>query len=75
MLITSHLLVLSYRKEWFKMSNTTKTSGDKVKLLDQMLEDMAGDEYEDYDADENRAGKSLKHHDITEDLDEMESYH
>lgn len=57
------------------MSNTTKTSGDKVKLLDQMLEDMAGDEFEDYDADENRAGKTIKHHDITEDFDEMETYH
>ena len=57
------------------MADTTKTSGDNVKLLNQMLEDMAGDEFEDYVADENRAGKSLKHHDITEDLDEMESYH
>lgn len=57
------------------MPDTTKTSGDKVKLLDQMLEDMAGDEYEDYDADENRASKAIKHHDIAEDLDEMESYH
>ena len=57
------------------MADTTKTSGDKVKLLNQMLEDMAGDEYEDYDADENRAGKGVKHHDISEDLDEMETYH
>ena len=57
------------------MPSTTKTSIAKVKLLDQMLEDLAGDEYEDYDADENRAGKGVKHHDITEDLDEMESFH
>ena len=57
------------------MSSTAKTSGDKVKLLDQMLEDLAGDEYEDYDADENRAGRGFKHHDIAEDLDEMETFH
>ena len=57
------------------MPSITKTSVDKAKLLDQMLEDLAGDEYEDYDADESRAGKGVKHHDITEDLDEMESFH
>ena len=57
------------------MSDTTKKSLDKVKLLDQMLEDLAGDEYEDYDADENCAGANLKHHDIAEDLDEMETFH
>ncbi len=57
------------------MSDTTKTSLDKIKLLDQMLEDLAGDEYEDYDVDENRAGASLKHHDIAEDLDEIETLH
>ncbi len=57
------------------MSDTTKASVDKVKLLNQMLEDLAGDEYEDYDADESRAGKAIKHHDIAEDLDEMETFH
>ena len=75
MLITSHLLVLSYRKEWFKMSNTTKTSVDKAKLLNQMQADVAGDEYADCDADENRASKGVKHHDIVENLDEMETIH
>ncbi len=57
------------------MSNTIKTSLDKIKLLDQMLEDLAGDEYEDFDADKTSAGASLKHHDIAEDLDEMETFH
>lgn len=33
------------------MSDTTKASVDKVKLFNQMLEDLAGDEYEDYDAE------------------------
>ena len=57
------------------MPNALKTIVDKVKLLDQLLEDLAGDEYGEYDADENGAGKALKHHDIAEDLDEMESFH
>ena len=57
------------------MSTTTKTSLDKIKLLDQMLEDLAGDEYEDFDTDKNSAGASLKHHDIAEDLDEIETFH
>ncbi len=57
------------------MPKALKKSVDKVKLLDQLLEDLAGDEYEDYDADENGASKALKHHDIAGDLDEMESFH
>ena len=57
------------------MSTTTKTSLDKIKLLDQMLEDLADDEYEDFDADKNSAGASLKHHDIAEDLDQIETFH
>ncbi len=31
-----------------KMVGPNKESIDKIKLLDQMLEDMAGDEIEDY---------------------------
>ena len=57
------------------MSTTTKISLDKIKLLDQMLEDIAGDEYEDFDADKTSASASLKHHDIAEDLDEIETFH
>ena len=57
------------------MSTTTKTSLDKIKALNQMLEDLAGDEYEDFDEDKTSASASLKHHDIAEDLDEMETFH
>jgi hypothetical protein len=57
------------------MSHTTIKKSDKIKLLDQMLEDLAGDEFEDFDAADNSAGASLKHHDIAEDLEEMETYH
>ena len=57
------------------MSTTTKASLDKIKALNQMLEDLAGDEYEDFDVDKTSAGASLKHHDIAEDLDDMETFH
>jgi hypothetical protein len=48
---------------------------EKIKLLDQMLEDIAGDEFEEYDSAENSASASLKHHDITEDLDIIDLLH
>jgi len=51
------------------MSTTTKTSPDKIKLLDQMLEDLAGDEFE------NGASASVKRHDITEDFDVIDLLH
>ena len=57
------------------MSTTTKTSPDKIKLLDQMLEDLAGDEFEDYDESENGASASVKRHDITEDFDAIDLLH
>lgn len=56
------------------MSDTIKTSLDKIKLLDQMLEDIAGDEFEDYD-DEAGLSAGVKHHDITEDLNAIETLH
>ena len=56
------------------MSTTTKTGSDKIKLLEQMLEDLAGDEYEDFDADKTSAGAHFKDHDFTEYLDEMETF-
>lgn len=57
------------------MSNTTKTSPDKIKLLDQMLEDIAGDEYDDFDTSESGTSTNLKRHDITEDLDIIDLLH
>ncbi len=57
------------------MSDTTKTSLDKIKLLDQMLEDLAGDEYEEFDESEGAAGAGVKRHDVAEDLDAIETLH
>lgn len=57
------------------MPHTTITKSDKIKLLDQMLEDLAGDEFEEYDVADNSADTNVKHYDIAEDLEVMETYH
>lgn len=57
------------------MSNTIKTSLDKIKFLDQMMEDLAGDEFEEFDASESSIGASVKRHDITEDLEQIDTLH
>ena len=57
------------------MSDTTKTSLDKIKLLDQMLEDIAGEEFEEFDEPEGGVSAGVKRHDITEDLDIIETLH
>ncbi len=41
------------------MMNTTITSLDKIKRLDQMLEDLAGDEFDEFD-DFNAVGSNIE---------------
>ena len=57
------------------MSATTKTSLDKIKFLDQMMEDLAGDELGDFDVSENVASASIKQHNLAEDLDVIDILH
>jgi hypothetical protein len=57
------------------MSTTTIKSADKIKLLDQMLEDLAGDEFDEYDAAENGMQASAKHYSEVEELDIIDSMH
>ena len=57
------------------MASTTKTNPDKIKLLDQMLEDMAGEEFEDFDEGEGGAGADFKPHYLEEDLDFLDTTH
>ena len=57
------------------MSDTTKASLDKIKFLDQMMEDLAGDEFEEFDASESSVSASVKRHDITEELEEIDTLH
>jgi hypothetical protein len=64
---------LSYER--VNMSTTTKTSPDKIKLLDQMLEDIAGDEYEEFEDGENFASSDVKRHSLEEDLDFLDTTH
>jgi hypothetical protein len=57
------------------MSIATTKNVDKIKLLDQMLEDMAGDEFEDYDpAESNMQASAWQFADI-EELDTIDSMH
>ena len=44
------------------MMNTTITSQDKIKLLNQMLEDLAGDEFDANGDSENDIESTLKHY-------------
>lgn len=60
------------------MSMTTIKSADKIKLLDQMLEDIAGDEFDEYDTAEgtmNAGTKQSMQYSDTEVLDMIDSMH
>jgi hypothetical protein len=57
------------------MSITTKTSPEKIKLLDQMLEDLAGDEFEEFDTSENGTSAEVKRYSADEDLDIFDIMH
>jgi hypothetical protein len=56
------------------MSTTTKTNLDKIKLLDQMLEDIAGDEFDEYNP-EDSANSGVKRYAAEEDLDIIDITH
>ncbi len=51
------------------MPNTTVKNADKIKLLDQMLEDIAGDELEEYDTPEYDINAEVQHYIEEEVLD------
>lgn len=57
------------------MSTTTKTSPDKIKLLDQMLEDIAGDEFDDFDTSEGGSKSGVMRYPYDEDLDLFDTTH
>ena len=57
------------------MSTTTIKSAEKIKLLDQMLEDLAGEEFEEYDVAENGMHASAKQYSEIEELDIIDSMH
>ncbi|HSI24378.1 MAG TPA: hypothetical protein VK952_02040 [Methylotenera sp.] len=51
------------------MPNTIVKNADKIKLLDQMLEDIAGDELEEYDTPEYDINAEVQHYIEEEALD------
>jgi hypothetical protein len=57
------------------MAAPNKKPLDKEQLLNQKLEDFAGDEFEEdgYEFDHHKM--SFKAHDITEELDSIDLYH
>jgi hypothetical protein len=57
------------------MSITTIKRADKIKLLDQMLEDIAGDEYDEYDTAEDGLYAGAKQYSEIEELDVIDTTH
>lgn len=57
------------------MATPTKASPDKIKLLDQMLEDLAGDEFEEFDISEKGTSADIRHYAGTEDMDFFDIMH
>jgi hypothetical protein len=57
------------------MPAQTTQKVDKIKAIDQMLEDFAGDEYDDYQDNYGEVNKSHKHYsadeDATLDIDDL----
>jgi len=56
------------------MASTT-TNADKVKLLDQMLEDLAGDEFDEYGEGESGFGSAMKRFAADEELVAIDNLH
>ena len=57
------------------MSISTIKSADKIKLLDQMLEDIAGDEFDEYESTDNNLKGNNKHYTDMQELDIIELMH
>ena len=57
------------------MSISTIKSADKIKLLDQMLEDIAGDEFDEYESTDNTVKDNNKHYTDMQELEIIELMH
>jgi len=56
------------------MADTIKAV-DKIKLLDQMLEDIAGDEFDEFGDSDSGYGAGAKRFAADEDLSEIDNIH
>ena len=57
------------------MMNTTITSLDKIKRLDQMLEDLAGDDFDDFNAVGSNIETDLKRYAANVQLSNIDNIH
>lgn len=74
LITTSMLLVPSSRKGRFDMANITTNSQNKTELLDQMLEDLAGEELSEFD-NEFDLNNDLDIFADTDEFAEIDRYH
>lgn len=57
------------------MTNTTIKSLDKIKLLDEMLEDLAGEEFDEYNANEANFSSDFRRFVAPADLSDIDNIH
>lgn len=68
------MLVTQRRKVRFDMANTVTNSPSKKELLDQLLEDLAGEEISEFD-NELDLNTDLDIYADTDDFAEIDSFH
>jgi hypothetical protein len=71
--MTAFAIVFKEREH--QVATSTKKPLDKEQLLNQKLEDFAGDEFDENEYDYANQKVNLKAHDIAEELDSMDFYH
>ncbi len=54
------------------MSNLTVKKVEKIKVLDQMMEDFAGDEFDDYEDPYSGISSAHKHYSADEDFIDLD---
>ena len=57
------------------MTNTTIKSLDKIKLLDEMLEDLAGEEFDEYNPNEANFSSDFRRFVAPADLSDIDNIH
>lgn len=70
----SDLLVEQNWKVGIIMADTQKAS-DKIKLLDQMLEDIAGDEFDEFSESDSSYSSGNKRFAADDDLSDIDNIH
>jgi hypothetical protein len=66
---------IAFQEREHQVATSTKKPLDKEQLLNQKLEDFAGDEFDENEYDYTNQKVNFKAHDIAEELDSMDFYH